>query len=259
MKLKYINKQLQQLKDWIENWKEQEKKACILTGKPGIGKSSSVYFTAEKLGYEVIEFNSSDDRGQEFMAELYKNVRNDTFTPVLYLLDEFDGMDNYGEFTKILAITKHPIIMTCNMLYKIPQNVIDTSFVIGYYLKSGQVLQIAKQNGLIDNFENLSTDARQSHLVKLGSEGYKKTKTQNERIEDYLKTGESQELTNTDLIVLLDNAQKMFYGFKMYQFIRSIELADKCRNNIPLSNYYSNAKMEPSYFYQKKNQVNQYG
>jgi len=252
MTIKYMKKQLLQLKDWIKNWKDQEKRTCILFGKPGIGKSESVYEICKDLGFTIAEFNTSDHRGQEFMARLYRDVRNESLMPVVYLLDEFDGMDAYDNFNQVVAVTRHPIVMTCNAIYKIPQPIIDSSFVISYYMKTGQSLRIAKYDGLDSNFESVSGDVRQSLLAKLGSQGYTVNKTQSVRLEEFLKSGNADNLKGSDYIVLLDNSSKLFYGYFLYSFVQSLQLANKCKNNAPLEKYMSNAKLGSSYFYEKR-------
>ena len=60
-----LNKQLKELGNFIRNYNYTESRVAILWGACGVGKTSSVYYIADKLGYDVIEFNASDNRTYE--------------------------------------------------------------------------------------------------------------------------------------------------------------------------------------------------
>jgi len=62
--------------DWLKNWqsdykknidvkKSTWKKAVLVSGKPGIGKTSSTKIICNNLGYTVIEMNASDTRSKK--------------------------------------------------------------------------------------------------------------------------------------------------------------------------------------------------
>ncbi len=47
------------------NWKENlNARACLISGPPGIGKTSTVRLLAKKYGYEIVEWNASDVRNK---------------------------------------------------------------------------------------------------------------------------------------------------------------------------------------------------
>jgi replication factor C subunit 1 len=106
----------------------KNKKAVLISGQCGIGKSLSVKVVAKTLGYDIIEFNSGDIRNKEELERrttlpkfraitLYTIVK--TNPKQILLMDEIDtmgksdkgGMSALIEFIKISNI---PIICICN-------------------------------------------------------------------------------------------------------------------------------------------------
>lgn len=100
---------------------KQGKKAILLYGPSGTGKTASVYTLAEELGYELIEVNASDQRNAESIGSVVgaAAVQGSLFgTQKIILVDEIDGLsgnqDRGGipEVIRIIEKTKYPIIMT---------------------------------------------------------------------------------------------------------------------------------------------------
>ena len=54
-----------QIRSFISDFKKKKKKALLLYGSPGSGKTSSVYATAKEMNLEVLEVNASDFRDEE--------------------------------------------------------------------------------------------------------------------------------------------------------------------------------------------------
>lgn len=44
-------------------------KAALLSGSPGIGKTTTAHLVCKELNYDVIEFNASDTRSQRLLRE----------------------------------------------------------------------------------------------------------------------------------------------------------------------------------------------
>lgn len=138
--LEMKTKDRNEIVDWANQYSEKTpkiEKGLLLSGKPGIGKTSTATAIAGTYGYSFIEVNASDLRTKEMLnAVLGPLVKTGSIisskeTPVrrLILIDEIDCLyDNNGRqdssganaLIKLIKITKNPIILTCNDLYKVP-------------------------------------------------------------------------------------------------------------------------------------------
>lgn len=66
---------LQQLMNWLKDWRENNNEhAALLCGPPGVGKTSASLAVADMLGYRLIEFNASDTRSQKQLKSKPTNV-----------------------------------------------------------------------------------------------------------------------------------------------------------------------------------------
>jgi len=105
---------------WLESGK---KKALLIHGPAGVGKTSSVYALAKEKNFEILEMNSSDFRKKEHIQNIIgiaSQQQSLFFRKKLILIDEVDGISgrsDYGgltELVKVIDNTKHPIILTGN-------------------------------------------------------------------------------------------------------------------------------------------------
>lgn len=99
-----------------------KKKALLLYGSAGTGKTSLVLTSAKENDLEILELNSSDLRNR---AQLEEKLKPATEQKSLFkrgkilLMDEVDGVtgtDRGGipELVRLIGTTRYPIIMTCN-------------------------------------------------------------------------------------------------------------------------------------------------
>ena len=127
---------IDKLKKFLAEWKADTKKekAALLSGPPGVGKTSSATIIARELGYEPIEFNASDTRSKKALEDhISELLGNKTITSMfaakkstipknrktVLIMDEVDGMSgsDRGGITKLIQLiktTKIPIICICN-------------------------------------------------------------------------------------------------------------------------------------------------
>ncbi len=135
-------KAVETLRSWAEDWANSPKKAVILAGTAGIGKTSAALALANDMGWSVVEMNASDARNANRIKEVaMRGATHGTFTVSgdyldssegqykLIVLDEADnlheasgGMGDRGGKKAIIDTikgTKHPIILIVNDLYNL--------------------------------------------------------------------------------------------------------------------------------------------
>ncbi|MHA2142161.1 MAG: replication factor C large subunit [Candidatus Thorarchaeota archaeon] len=113
------------LKEWVQSWisGSPTRRAALLIGPPGVGKTASVGALSHDYDLELVEFNSSDKRNKGSIEnQVWKAATQQTLDGRLrlLLLDEVDGLSGtsdrggVGAILKIIQDTVHPIIMTAN-------------------------------------------------------------------------------------------------------------------------------------------------
>ncbi|KAK1288336.1 hypothetical protein QJS10_CPB19g01289 [Acorus calamus] len=150
---------VKQLHDWLKSWDEKflhtgqtkkgkkqidggAKKAVLLSGSPGIGKTTSAKLVSQMLGFQAIEVNASDSRGKAD-SKIFKGISGSTANSIkelisnealnvgtdrlkhpksVLIMDEVDGMSagDRGGVADLIAsikISKIPIICICNDRY----------------------------------------------------------------------------------------------------------------------------------------------
>jgi replication factor C large subunit len=115
---------------WLRSWVEgriPEKRAALLYGPPGVGKTSLVEAAANELDLEVLELNASDYRRRsdiERIVAVAARRRSLFKRGLVILLDEVDGINPREDAGGIEALvnvireTRNPIVMTANDPWK---------------------------------------------------------------------------------------------------------------------------------------------
>lgn len=103
-----------------------KKKALLLHGPAGLGKTSIVLAAAKEHDLEIFELNSSDLRNRVKLEEILKPASKQASLfkkGKLLLMDEVDGVTGtdiggVSELIRIIEKTSHPIIMTGNDIWQ---------------------------------------------------------------------------------------------------------------------------------------------
>jgi replication factor C large subunit len=103
-----------------------KKKALILHGPAGTGKTSLAHAAAKENDLEVLELNSSDLRNRLKLEETLRPATQQSSLfkkGKLLLMDEVDGVTGTDiggiqELVKLIHSTAFPIIMTCNDVWQ---------------------------------------------------------------------------------------------------------------------------------------------
>jgi replication factor C subunit 1 len=135
---------VEKLVEWLRSWhtekgdNETSMKAVLLSGPPGIGKTTAALLATREAEYDPIELNASDTRSKKALGEimndmikteniyasLLKQKASTTTSPLHFqkkaiIMDEVDGMSSgdrggIGELIKYIKKTQVPIICICN-------------------------------------------------------------------------------------------------------------------------------------------------
>jgi len=114
--------------DKIKNFLKSfpQKKALVLQGAAGTGKTSLAYALAYELDAEILELNASDLRNKKKIAEIVgpASQQKSLFRKnKLILVDEADGISasdrgGLGELLRIMGLSNFPIVITANDIWQ---------------------------------------------------------------------------------------------------------------------------------------------
>jgi replication factor C subunit 1 len=112
------------LQSWLLKWQASpppEERGVLLSGPPGIGKTTLAHLVSRAAGYDVVEFNASDCRSATKIKELFENAAHSGVVGRrrVIVMDEVDGMSSgdrggVGELTALIRVSSFPIVCIAN-------------------------------------------------------------------------------------------------------------------------------------------------
>jgi replication factor C large subunit len=155
-----------------------KKKAIILQGPAGSGKTSLAYALASKLDAEILELNASDLRNKEQIANIIGKAsqQQSLFAKnKILLVDEVDGItrDDRGGLSELILLiekTNFPIIITANNIWDRKFSGLRTKAEL-IQLKELDYKIIFELLGQIAEKENLSVNRNLLKSIAIKSRG----------------------------------------------------------------------------------------
>ena len=105
--------QMNELGTWLTQFPKVERRGVLITGPPGIGKTTMAHLVAAATGYKVAEYNASDTRSITSLQGLGER----RLVKEVVIMDEIDGLSERGSIGSIAALiktSKVPIICIAN-------------------------------------------------------------------------------------------------------------------------------------------------
>src|SRR3989338_4072096 len=172
------DERIAEIKKKIEGYARQKtKKALLVYGPTGTGKTSSIHAIAEELDLEIIEVNASDSRNASSLEEnVMPAIKQSSLfgKSKLILIDEIDGLSGQQDrggvpsIIKIIEESRFPIILTANDPFEQKFNSLRQKCVMIEY-KAITVLamvkhlkDIAKKEGIKAEVDALTALSRKS-------------------------------------------------------------------------------------------------
>lgn len=176
------HKNVELLTNWLKNWaknhlgKNKPKlqrpsqfcknhdgayfKCALLSGPPGVGKTTTAHLVAKELGFDVVEYNASDTRSKKMLQlEILRQLQSksiasfakDGTAPTsrhVLVMDEVDGMsgnEDRGGIQELIGLIKKtdiPIICMCNdREHRKMRSLINHVFELGFAKPSTQQIK----------------------------------------------------------------------------------------------------------------------
>jgi len=111
------------LKNWLSCWTGAagSVRAALVTGPPGIGKTTAVGLVVAACGYDLVEFNASDERSATAVRRYFDEAKRSGHCGRrrVIVMDEVDGMSTgdrggIGELARVISGCSFPIICIAN-------------------------------------------------------------------------------------------------------------------------------------------------
>ncbi len=170
------------LREWVKEFKEKKtkKKALLLYGPPGSGKTSAGYALSRELGYDLVETNASDARTKDKVERVVGFAANlASLDPKsegrIILVDEVDGIHGRSDYGGVSAVkniikgAKEPVILLANDPWGLPADFRAQCEVLEFKrIDRRTILKVLKH---IAEMEGIKSDEKALSIISSNANG----------------------------------------------------------------------------------------
>lgn len=222
------------LSHWLKSYREGDakKKALLLYGPPGSGKTSAAYALARELGLDLVETNASDVRTKDKVKRIIGHAAglaslDPEIKGKLILVDEVDGIHGRSDFGGLQAVktiiksTKHPVIFLANDPWGLPSDFRSLCELLEFRgLDRRTMLKVLKKIALE---EGVKADEKALNIIVTNANGDMRS-----ALNDLQSLGEGGSITLQDMSSLFMRDSELTI-FKALAQIFKTESCDRAR------------------------------
>lgn len=273
-------KNIEKIINWLKVFKDNSlvnskfRNAILLSGSPGIGKTSIAHILLENAGFDIIEFNASELRTSKVLVEKLENILSGKSIKTMFnnnivtgiIMDEIDGIESRKECSsselveiinnntkksnkkkknKVLVVNKNPIICICNTINKGINPLLSSVIHIKFNTPTDN--EIYKLILKINNKEDLQiNDALLNLIVPYCQCDFRRAIYILEYLSSFIKEQKSDiKLNNNDLLKLLSNIGLKNIETGIFESVNNIFLNYDLTLSEIMHNFYSDQNFVP--------------
>ncbi len=167
---------------WLKEWKKgrPKKRAILLYGPAGVGKTSCAYAIARELNSDIIELNASDFRTKDVINRVVggatqSGLLSQEKAGKVIIIDEVDGIHGRAEYgglsalIKLIKVTPYPIVLIANDPWKLSPEFRNLTQMVEFRkITERTVLHVLKE---IARKEGIKADEKALKVIAANSGG----------------------------------------------------------------------------------------